>query len=666
MKTRKTSLFAVLFLVLSAFNFSPSVTKPFETVVKAQSATDPAEIIFATTSTNSLISFSTSAPTSLLSNVAISGLADGERFVGIDFRPATGQLYGVTTASRMYIISPGTGAASAVGTAAFTPAANGGNFGFDFNPVPDRIRFVSDSEQNLRLNPNTGGIAGTDTNLVFAQGDPNAGANPSISGVAYTNNFAGTPQTTLYGIDTGLDALVRQGDFTGAPISPNSGQLFTAGPLGVNATGRVGFDIANADGRGFATLNVDGDPGSSLYQINLINGRASFFGFVGNQVVVESMSIAPHPRVFGLTENNALVTFDGTNPGPVLSRVQIFGTQAGEAILGIDFRPATGVLYALGSSNRIYTIDTRTGEAKAVGTAAFTPALAGTSFGFDFNPVPDRIRVTSNTGQNLRLNPDTGAVAATDTALAFAAADRNAGVTPSVVGSAYTNSVNLATTTTLYNIDFNLDSLLTQNPPNDGVLNTIGRLGVNATSAVGFDISSIDGSALASITPEGAAFTNLYRVSLVSGQATLVGRIGDRIRDVAIDLNQARLAVNQSADKTSIKAGETLTLTITVNNFGPDVATNVTVRNPFSAILVSVDSATANQGTATTATADNVTTVTGNLGSIPAGGSATITIMLKANAGAVGQINNTVTVLTGSGDINRGSNTSVLILNITQ
>lgn len=107
-------------------------------------------------------------------------------------------------------------------------------------------------------------------------------------------------------------------------------------------------------------------------------------------------------------------------------------------------------------------------------------------------------------------------------------------------------------------------------------------------------------------------------------------------------------------------------MTITVNNFGPDVATNVTVRNPFSATLVSVDSATANQGTATTATADNVITVTGNLGSIPAGGSATVTIMLKANAGATGQINNTVTVLTGSGDINRGSNTSVLTLNITQ
>ena len=127
--------------------------------------------------------------------------------------------------------------------------------------------------------------------------------------------------------------------------------------------------------------------------------------------------------------------------------------QADEQIVGLDVRPADKQLVALGSTSRLYRIDGASGAATAIGSASFVPAFAGTSLGFDFNPTVDRIRVTSDARQNLRLHPDTGATAAVDGQLAYAAGDAGAGSTPRIVGSAYTNSVAGATTTQLFDLD---------------------------------------------------------------------------------------------------------------------------------------------------------------------------------------------------------------------
>lgn len=227
----------------------------------------------------------------------------------------------------------------------------------------------------------------------------------------------------------------------------------------------------------------------------------------------------------GVTTTNVLETFDSGAPGTILTSVSVTGLQSGETLLGIDFRPATGTLYGLGSTSRLYTINTTTGAATQVGSAgAFT--LSGTAFGFDFNPTVDRIRVISNTGQNLRLNPNDGTLTATDTALAYAAGDPNAGATPRAVGAAYTNNFNGATTTTLYDIDSALDILVTQVPPNIGTLNTVGALGFDTSDLVGFDISGISGIAYASLTAPSGNFSQLFTIDLATGAATLVGTIG--------------------------------------------------------------------------------------------------------------------------------------------
>ncbi len=244
--------------------------------------------------------------------------------------------------------------------------------------------------------------------------------------------------------------------------------------------------------------------------------------------------------MWGLTESMKLISFDTSLAGTLTSNIAISGLQSGEILHGIDFRPNGGALYGLGSTNRLYAINTGTGVATQVG-GVFSTSLNGTFFGFDFNPTVDRIRVTSNTGQNLRLNPITGAVAFTDTNLAYAGSDPNSGATPMVVGSAYTNNFHGATSTTLYNIDAGLGNLVTQVPPNSGTLNTVGSLGVSTTGLTGFDISGLTGIAYASLTSVGSnvSASNLFRINLATGQATFHSTIGSGTGDRIMDISAA-------------------------------------------------------------------------------------------------------------------------------
>lgn len=484
--------------------------------------------IYGVTNSNQLVRFDSATPANITTIGAITGLQTGENILGIDFRPATGQLYALGSTSRMYVINLNSGAATAVGSSPFTPVLNGTDFGFDFNPTVDRIRVVSNADQNFRLHPDTGAVAGTDTNL-----NP---PDPNVVGSAYTNNFAGATSTTLYGIDSITDMLVLQGGLNGTP-SPNGGVITNVGPLGVDVSSVLGFDFTSANNVAYAALTVGGNSG--LYIINLNTGAASSVGNFGGMslrgIAVEIASVQGFP-VFGLTTDNNLVRFNSARSTAILSTVAITGLQTGENILGIDFRPANGRLYAIGSTSRLYTINTMTGAATQVGTGQFTPALGGTDFGFDFNPAADRIRVISNTGQNLRLHPDTGAVAGTDTNLNGAATSSD--------GAAYTNNFPGTTATTLYDIDSASDALYLQGglngtpSPNGGTLTTVGMLGVNTTATEGFDIATGSGVALAAFQISGDTTSKLFAINLSNGAASFVGPIGTNtaIRDIAIGL----------------------------------------------------------------------------------------------------------------------------------
>jgi hypothetical protein len=494
-----------------------------------------AESVFALVEPNTLIQFQSNRPGLITRQRKITGLQPGETLLGIDFRPANGQLYGLGSTSRLYIIAPRSAVALPVGTAPFSPTLSGSSFGFDFNPTVDRIRVVSDTGQNFRLHPDTGAVVMTDGTLNYVDNDPNEGKTPGVNGSAYTNpDNNATTGTKLYALDAAQDVLAVQDP-------PNAGGLATVGSLGVDVESLVGFDISPSGVAYAGLLARDGIRGSVFVSINLDTGLISTIGRIGKRVVGLAIptNIAPiaGQMVLGLNQANELVKFDAATPGTISSRVAVSGLQPGESLLGIDFRPANGQLYGLGSTSRLYTIDPASGAALPVGTAPFSPTLSGNSFGFDFNPTVDRIRVVSDTGQNLRLQPDTGAVVMADASLVYAPSDPNAGRAPGVNGSGYTNSdIDPLTGTTLYSLDAARDVLAIQAPPNDGVQNTVGLLGMDVEALVGFDIAPTGPAYAGLLAKDGISGSVFATINLGTGQISTIGPIGSGERIVGLAL----------------------------------------------------------------------------------------------------------------------------------
>lgn len=450
----------------------------------------PDLMVYGITATNELVLFNANNASTFSSKTAITGLGSGEKLLSIDFRPATGELYAVSDASKFYIINTSNASARAVSTTAFSPAISGSIASIDFNPTVDRIRLVTNTGQNLRLNPETGAIAATDTSVATTS---------SISGIAYTNSKSGASSTILYDLDATSGKLFKQDP-------PNNGTLVEVGALGVTFTGQAAFDI-NYDNT-VALMAATSGSQNSLYAVNLITGKASGIASLSQKVI--DLAIPTEAVAYAIDNSNALQIFNPNNPVPVMKTIT--GLQTGENILGIDFRPLNGQLYALGSTSRLYTINLGTGAATAVGSAPFSTALSGTDFGFDFNPLVDKIRVVSNTGQNLRLDPVTGTITAVDGVI-------NPG-TPMLSAAAYTNNFAGTTATTLYVIDHNTDKLYQQNPPNNGTLVETGSLGINITSTNGFDIGSK--SQKAYLMAMIGTTTKIYTVNLSNGSTTVL------------------------------------------------------------------------------------------------------------------------------------------------
>jgi hypothetical protein len=532
---------------------------------------------------NTLIAFDTANPDAVQSPLAITGLATGQTLVGIDFRPQNGKLYGLASDGagrvQLYVISTQTGVATAVGAAnTFTSNGNplpitGANFGFDFNPTVDRIRVVTDGGFNFRINPNTGELVDGDPNTNGTQPDGNVnGGTTTVDATAYTNSAPNVTATTQYTLDAVNNTLFIQNPPNGGtqtsplPITLNGSPLdFTAAngfdiPSGIN----VATSNTPATGQAFAALTVAGNTG--LYAIELSTGAATLIGSIGDGAAiqgyaVQSEAVPQGVPIIGLDTAGNLLRFNSAAPGTVAS-VAVTGLAAGETLVGIDFRPATGQLYGLAvnaaaNTGTVVVLDPQTGAATPVGTpgsVAFVDAagnavdLPETGYGIDFNPSVDRIRVVTSTGLNFRLNPITGAPVDGDTGLT---AGSVAGVNPdgaiqgsttTVDATAYTNSfaqVTGATVTTQYTLDAASDRLLIQNPPNSGTQTSPLAITLNGnpldfTAVNGFDIPAgvqaptsnapASGQAFAGLTVGGT--TGLYKIDLGTGAATFVGAIG--------------------------------------------------------------------------------------------------------------------------------------------
>lgn len=245
-------------------------------------------------------------------------------------------------------------------------------------------------------------------------------------------------------------------------------------------------------------------------------------------------------RAIGLTADHRLVCFGVDHPGSATTIGTISPLDMDTALVGIDFRPATGDLYGLGNAGGIYTLSLD--DAQATLRTRLNTVLVGTNFGVDFNPTVDRLRIVSDTGQSLRANVVDGTTS-TDGTLNYVGPPA---VNPAlgVTAAAYTNNdTDPNTGTTLYDIDSALDQVVIQAPPNTGPLTPTGKLTVDTNAVVGADIYSVTrkGTTMnvrgfASLTTaSGSAF---YRINIFTGRANLVGAFPTPVTGIAIPVNQ--------------------------------------------------------------------------------------------------------------------------------
>ncbi|HEX2539706.1 MAG TPA: DUF4394 domain-containing protein [Caldimonas sp.] len=249
-----------------------------------------AELVYglADTATPTLVTFDSASAGSLLSTGSIFGVVAGQTLRAIDFRPSDGQLYALSSAgaaAQLYTINTSTFAATPVGGPLTLTGTTSTRISIDFNPVVDALRVVTGEGQNYRVNATTGALIAQDTPLSIS--------NSFVAGIAYSNNFPGATQTTLYAYSYFNDSLYTIGGINGSP-SPNGGQLTSIGPSGVLAfSASIGFDISGASGVAYLSLDdaSGSTPTTELYQVNLATGAATLLG--GSPIELLDISVRP-------------------------------------------------------------------------------------------------------------------------------------------------------------------------------------------------------------------------------------------------------------------------------------------------------------------------------------------------------------------------------------
>ncbi|MFE0804073.1 DUF4394 domain-containing protein [Streptomyces sp. NPDC058812] len=244
----------------------------------------------------------------------------------------------------------------------------------------------------------------------------------------------------------------------------------------------------------------------------------------------------------GLTSDQRLVEFNVDKPAKAWSLGKVSGLSRDTRLVGIDFRVQNERLYGVGDKGGIYTLNTM--NAKATKASQLTVALSGTAFGVDFNPAANRLRVISDTGQNLRHNIDDPAAPRTTTVdgtLTNPTSPPSTAV--GVTGAAYTNNdLSAGTATTLFDLDTMADRISLQSPANAGTHAPTGNLGVDAGLDAGFDIyySPATGMNHGFAAIGSAGTYRLYGVDILAGKATDIGAFPKKyqVTDLALPVDQ--------------------------------------------------------------------------------------------------------------------------------
>lgn len=246
---------------------------------------------------------------------------------------------------------------------------------------------------------------------------------------------------------------------------------------------------------------------------------------------------------FALSDRNELLRYKAGPPARLVSVTQLVGLGPTEHMLAIDFRPANGFLYGVSDSSRIYIISTDAGQARPVGKT-FEPAIKGSSVGFDFDPFTDQIRLVTDLGQNLRIDPNFGSILSVDTDINPAGAAINS--------VAYSRTASVGRTFPLYDIDAAQGVLLRQDPPNNGLVTMIGSLGLFISGEGGFDIGSASNSFIVNPNQSQVGYAVLYGHVLSGGLSSGDNLAADAFRVYEINLTTGRATYKGLLDRNVI------------------------------------------------------------------------------------------------------------------
>lgn len=542
-------------------------------------------ILYGLSPTNSLIVLAEDGE-QVLDGPTIRGQGAEETIVAIDFRPFTGALYAVSRDAsqrgRLYVVNPASGTTTPVALAGPDLVLTG-SVGMDFNPAAlggtNALRLVTSEGLNYRL---VFSDAGANVNVDTPLNSPSGAPIPRVGATAYANNRAGMPGgggaggTIQYAIDAASDQLYRVNP-------PNAGVLTNGLPLGVDVTEDAALDIVTGSQRAVAILDVGG--AKDLFQIDLATGAATRLRSLGREIVdlaAAIPSLVPLPVVYGLTASNALVRFSASG-GPMVPGPAIAGLAEGEAIVGIDYRPLTGELFAVSRDasqvGRVYRVDTASGTATPVPLTGPQLLLTG-DVDIDFNPAAlsgvNALRIVTGDAANYRLVFDAssgGATVNVDTPLNVAGAP--AGTASQIVATAYANNraglpgAAGAGGTSQFAIDAASDQLFRVNPPNAGILTNGLPLGFDVGSPGGLDFDTASDRALAIVALGDARW--LVEVDTKEGGFVPLRTLPGDVKDLAIPIPTALpasslvgLTTSNSlvlipTDSTPVTAGRSLT-----------------------------------------------------------------------------------------------------------
>lgn len=254
----------------------------------------------------------------------------------------------------------------------------------------------------------------------------------------------------------------------------------------------------------------------TLISIALTTGTSALMASAASTATL--LALTADGQIYKIDSNSQKVTANmaASSPSP---------------LRGFDVRPANGKLYALGNDHQLYTVDLSTGAASKV--VKLNKELPGSGQAVvDFNPVADKLRLLANDGTNFRVNVETGEVAV-DGSTSYAADGPHAGKKPAIAAGAYTNAYAGTKSTALHTIDLASNSLMLQNPPNDGIQQPIGKI-ADGLKAVAMDIDSDGKGGNIAYLLTG---TTLHTLDLGSGKPNTLGKIAglpENIIDIAV------------------------------------------------------------------------------------------------------------------------------------